>query len=286
MGVAHQLQLRGQRLAQASMSDLCKNWPLEFAIHAGATIEYLAKAVVAQDNFLWVFRNPLQLTRVELAVLSGPGARPKYGVANSNDLEKARRLVWNRQTIGAKSAVRFAAPLVRDGGRKLDVAAANSTIDLRNQAIHLGDLHSELEHAAARSAVEVAEALWSGLPSVLWGHFTHAVEILGRPDPLGLRWATARRIALAHERHALQGIVSNSDRRKLVDAEPTADCPVCRGRAHLAHRNGPGPIDTAAWASHARILVFTCLGCGLELYGEEQIEHGGISLHGVGRSGP
>jgi hypothetical protein len=273
MGVAIQMRATGQRLAQLTMSDLCRGWRLEFAMHAGATVEYLAKAVVAEDNVRSLFVKPDELTDLELSILHRPGASQGSPARNQDDRRKARRLISTRKTITAKTALKLATePLLRTG-RDLNAAAARSTLDIRNRAIHLADLDPAEDYSTAQDALNAAESLWQGRPTELWGYFTLAADSIRQSDWDELHWNTVRRVALARDRHSLQGVVSNSERARLADDEPSTTCPVCRCSAHHDQRRGPGPADTTDWTDTATIDVLTCLSCGLELFGQIQIDH-------------
>ena len=105
------------------------------------------------------------------------------------------------------------------------------------------------------------------------GYFADAADAIRQAEVDDLHWSTVRRIALAKERHSLQGIVSNHERAKLTGAEPSTVCPACRGAAHRGPRPGPGPTDTTRWANAPTIEALTCLSCGLELFGSIQIDH-------------
>lgn len=273
MGVAFQLRATGQRLAQLTMSDLCRGWRLEFAIHAGATVEYLAKALVAKNDVRSLFTRPDGLTEGELTILLPPDTRATFSPPDQQDREAARKLVAERHTITAKSALERAGGLLRRDGQGLDVAAARSVLDIRNRALHLTDLSPATDFLTAQHAIKVAESLWSGLPADLWGHFSLSADLAMQEERDELHWNTVNRIALAHDRHSLQGIVSNHQRARLADLATSTGCPACRSPAHQEKRRGPGPDDTAAWADTVLIEVLTCLSCGLELFGTAQIDH-------------
>lgn len=273
MGVAFQLRTTGQRLAQLAMSDFCRGWRLEFAIHAGATVEYLAKAAVAKDDVRSLFEKPEELTEVELAVLQPPQARQTLPVTDQEERQEARRRIATHRTITARSALEHATELLRRDGTDLDASAAGSVLDIRNRAIHLADLNPATDFQTAQRALNAAESLWGGRPIELWGYFADAANAIRKAEVDDLHWSTVRRIALAKERHSLYGIVSNHERAKLTGAEPSTVCPACQGRSHEGPRPGPGPTDTTPWASTPTIEALTCLSCGLELFGRIQIDH-------------
>ena len=273
MGIAFQLRATGQRLAQLAIGDFCRGWRLEFAIHAGATVEYLAKAAVAKDDVRSLFEKPEELTEVELAVLQPSEARQTLPVTSQEDRKEARERIATRKTINAKSALKRATELLRRDGRDLNASNAGSVLDVRNRAIHLADLNPANDLQTARRALNAAESLWDGRPIDLWGYFADAADAIRQAEVDDLHWSTVRRVALAKERHSLQGIVSNHERAKLTGAEPSTVCPACRRAAHRGPRPGPGPTDTTPWANAPTIEALTCLSCGLELFGSIQIDH-------------
>lgn len=272
VGIANQLRSTGQRLAQLAMADLCRGWRLEFAIHAGATVEYLAKAEIAKKDVRTLFQAPDELTDAELTILQPPSSRPSLTTSQS-DRSEARRRIAQRRTISARSAIDRAADLLREEGRELDVATARSVLDTRNRAVHLADLDPATDWLTASAAVSAAESLWDQRPVELWGYFGDVAAAIAEEPPDDLHWSTVSRIALSRERHALQGIVSNFERVELLAEEPSVVCPACGSPAHLKVRRGPGPFDVSSWTTEQTIEVLTCMSCGLQLFGREQIDH-------------
>lgn len=270
LGIVTELRQVGQRFAQRAVADVLDGHRREFVIDAGSTIEFLAKAVVGQDDPVEVIK-PTARSRVtehERALLLAPHHRQsilthRYAAAARNQLSK-------RQTISALCAIERAAARLGDSAFE---SAAKGIWRSRNAAVHLGHDPGPDLHERADWFVQAAETLWCvlGRNTVeLWGWAVDVAElgVLGRAGHP--RERARARVARARLREAELG-TATLRRRSLLHRIPETRCPVCEADAFLTPAQASeaplGVREPHLYAEPVRVL--DCLICGLVLWEDE-----------------
>ncbi|MEE8600728.1 hypothetical protein [Euzebya tangerina] len=280
--VAQRLRRTGRQSAQRGILELCRDQPLAFAVAASTAASYLAKAAIADHDPRYLFRKPGQLSDRALRLLREAPSEPVGDPATAMDLlpeedrVAARRELLGRRSINGPQAI----TVLRKLGlpNRLDVEAATTLFEVRSQGVELTVADGLDEFTIA--ALDVVEAVWSSPDrsvEALWGSFGDAVAALRGPDPDGLAWSTARRVALARDRHAALAATSAPMTGSTGEDDEWVTCPVCLGDAVLRRSTGPVPPEVQLWTSGTDTIVLTCAVCALELFGEAQLRQVGIA---------
>lgn len=271
VGIAPSLRWVSQRFAQRTLVGFFAEQWREFLIDAGTAVEHAAKAVVAKDDPTRLFTESDQanLTDAQLVVLRGRATSPNIAVA---DWDLAVAQLAAKHTIGARAAVQFAFELC--GGRD-DKVDANQILNVRNAAVHLGDLNVALIDDAAAALVRSLSAVWPSTgggirPSDMWGYLAPVATVDHVTTSRGSRHDAEVKIVLARQRALNVGQVAAHRRRQLSDHRGDATCPAC---GSAASRDAV-PAATYATSNaradpHATVDVFDCLVFDLSLRGEQ-----------------
>lgn len=277
IGIVPALREVAKRFAQRAIIDLLDGHRREFVIDAGSAVEFLAKAVVADDDPAKLFeirKGEPPLNAQELAVLDARLQDDQPRRLQADEVEDVRLALSNRRTITAKQAVERASVLahIEDGW----FPAASARIRRsRDACLHLGDEPVAELDDVADDFVRVADRLWAELQrsrTELWGWAAQVshVSLLGRRSTPELD--AQMQFARAGFRLGALGPIGAARRDALLGRPPNAVCPSCQRRAYIHHQppgSRPGHLSRDGEA-HLQVVVFDCLICGLTLW-EEQI---------------
>jgi hypothetical protein len=279
VGIAKSLHREAARFTQRAVAEFFNRQVIAFIIDAGTAMEHLAKAVVADNAPLHLFKKVDRdsFTPMECRVICGGSEAPPVWEELGPIVDRIAGL-W---MIGVDQAVHLASRKFVEGG--VDRGAAKRVSTARNAAVHAGESPAYTTvDAIATDWLAVMRALGANQsPGELWGNWAPVATT----EHLTTQ-RTSEADAQVRMRRAfnnISGLAIDNARRswiKLDSSNETTRCPVCHSAAAvtaLSPSRFPEHLQ-AATASEAESRVLDCLYCGLALYGT-QIDYAQQSTH-------
>lgn len=257
------------RCAQRGLAAFFDRQYQGFVFDAGATLEYLVKYVVANDDPTLLYKESVrrELTLDEQFVLD-PLRSKEHPLDYAHQQTVIARLL-KRRTINAHDTLRIANDSKHLGGG-IALDEATRVRGARNAALHIGVFDRDVDPVAAAFLTVVA-SMSPALPEGLFGDWRDVAttfHLTSNRDHLAemeVRLCAAKSWwYFQHRRHRLDAL-------QLDPRHATRACPFCGNGAAIGVADG-AHLPPWCVADHERfgtVAILDCMHCGLELYGAQ-----------------